>query len=84
MTKSSKAKKAQKADFAKKKIKVGKKLKKAQNETRTDFKARKIILKEQLVEKSDTTLVTKKHHSVKVKTFFTKLCVGAISTVAFD
>lgn len=65
MTKSSKAKKAQKADFAKKKIKVGKKLKKAQNETRTDFKARKIILKEQLVEKSDTTLVTKKHHSVK-------------------
>ncbi|XP_042883985.1 testis-expressed protein 10-like [Penaeus japonicus] len=65
MTKSSKAKKARKADFTKQKIKVGKKLKKAQNETRTDFKARKIILKEQLVEKSDKTLVTKKHHSVK-------------------
>lgn len=73
MTKSSKAKKARKADFTKQKIKVGKKLKKAQNETRTDFKARKIILKEQLVEKSDKTLVTKKHHSVKVSLFHSSI-----------
>lgn len=66
MTKSGRAKKAKKADFAKVKLKVGKKLKKAENETRTDFKARKIILKEQLVQKSAKTLQTKKKHDIKV------------------
>ncbi|XP_042216329.1 testis-expressed protein 10-like [Homarus americanus] len=65
MTKSARAKKNKKADFAKVKLKVGKKIKKAQNETRTDFKARKIILKEQLEKKSDQTLLTKKKHNIK-------------------
>ena len=70
MGKSARAKKAKKADFQKVKIKVGKKLKKAQNETRTDFKAQKIILKEQLALKSTKTLVTKKQHDIKVKRYF--------------
>lgn len=65
MGKSVRAKKAKKADFAKVKLKVGKKLKKAQNETKTDFKARKIILKEQLALKSTTVLITKKRHDIK-------------------
>lgn len=65
MTKSAKAKKAKKADFAKVKLKVGKRLKKAQNETRTDFKARKIILKEQLSRKGEEALLTKKKRNVK-------------------
>ncbi|XP_068208815.1 testis-expressed protein 10 homolog [Palaemon carinicauda] len=64
MGKSAKARKAKKADFQKVKIKVGKKLKKAQNETKTDFKARKIILKEQLAVKATKTLVTKKQHDI--------------------
>ncbi|KAG0723334.1 Testis-expressed protein 10 [Chionoecetes opilio] len=65
MTKSARAKKNKKADFAKVKLKVGKKLKKAQNETRTDFKTRKIILKEQLSRKSEEGLLTKKKRNVK-------------------
>lgn len=64
MAKSAKAKKAKKADFQKVKLKVGKKLKKAQNETKTEFKARKIILKEQLTVKATKTLVTKKQHDI--------------------
>lgn len=66
MTKSARAKKAKKADFAKVKLKVGRRLKKAQNETRTDFKARKIILKEQLSRKSEEELLTRKKRNVKV------------------
>ncbi|KAK7066848.1 hypothetical protein SK128_015945 [Halocaridina rubra] len=65
MAKSAKGKKAKKADFQKVKLKVGKKLKKAQNETKTDFRARKIILKEQLAVKPTQVLVTKKRHDVK-------------------
>ncbi|XP_076058362.1 testis-expressed protein 10 homolog [Oratosquilla oratoria] len=65
MGRSAKAKKAKKADFAKVKLKVGKKLKKADNETRTDFKARKIIIKEQFADKSSENLVTKKNHTLK-------------------
>ncbi|CAL4108262.1 unnamed protein product [Meganyctiphanes norvegica] len=59
------AKARKKADFQKVKFKVGKKLAKAQNETKTDFKARKIILKEQLVKKPTEGLVTKKRLNVK-------------------
>ena len=71
MATSRKAKKAKKADFAKVKLKVGKKLKKAQNETKVDFKARKIILKEQLSDKkSSGQIVTKKQHTVKVSYTF--------------
>lgn len=66
MTKSAKAKKARKADFAKVKIKVGRKLKKAQNETRTDFKARKIIVAEQLARKASEEVLTKRKHNIKV------------------
>ena len=35
-------------DFQKAKLKVGKKLPKAQNETRTNFKSRAIVIREQL------------------------------------
>ena len=67
MTKSSKAKKAKKADFTKVKLKIGRKIQKAQNETRADFKVRKIILKEQLSKKDvNTEILTKKKHSIKV------------------
>ena len=69
MTKSSRAKKAKKADFAKVKLKVGRRLKKAQNETRTDFKARKITLKEQLTRKAEEDLLTGKKRNIKVSRF---------------
>lgn len=65
MTKSVRAKKRKKADFAKVKFKVGKTIKKAQNETKTDFKARKIIIKEQLGKKSDQDLLTKRKQNIK-------------------
>ncbi|KAB7507186.1 Testis-expressed sequence 10 protein [Armadillidium nasatum] len=64
MTKSVKHKRNRKKDLNKIKLKLGKKLKKGQNETKTDFKARKIIMKEQLSAKIQSSLITKKNLNV--------------------
>lgn len=66
MAKSSRARKEKKKDFIKKRIKVGKTLKKAQNETITTFKSRSIHIVEQLVEKEAGANVTKKRYTMTV------------------
>uniref|UniRef100_A0A6A7FP99 Pre-rRNA-processing protein ipi1-like n=1 Tax=Hirondellea gigas TaxID=1518452 RepID=A0A6A7FP99_9CRUS len=64
MTKSVRAKQEKKKDFVKKKIKVGKILKKAQNETITTFKSRSISIVEQLKKKEAGDNVTKKRYTM--------------------
>lgn len=57
-------------DFTKKKNKVGKTLKKPQNETITTFKSRAISILEQLAEKTASASVTKKRYSMTVSKYF--------------
>lgn len=68
MAKSGRARKEKKKDFIKKRIKVGKVLKKPQNETITTFKSRSIHIIEQLVEKEAGANVTRKRYTI------TELC----------
>lgn len=66
MAKSRRHKKIRKQEIHKIKLKLGKKLKKSQNETKTDFKAQKIVLREQLSKKTQSSLVTKKSLNLNV------------------
>ena len=69
-------------DFQKIKIKVGKRLPKAENETKTNFKTRTIVIKEQLrmpnnglpdVEEQSSKTDTKCNYSLKVSVSVMKL-----------
>ena len=67
MTKSVRAKKEKKKDFVKKRLKVGKTLKKAQNETNTAFKTKRIQIMQQLKEKDAGGDVTSKRYTLEVR-----------------
>ena len=68
MPKSKKKKEKEQQDFKKVKLKVGKKISKG-NETKTDFSARKIILRESIVLRNDpvATLLSSSGSTVSVK-----------------
>ena len=57
MGKTSRAKKAQRKDFNKVKLKVGKKKPLANNVTKTDFKSQAILMPTQLKDKSEVGLL---------------------------
>jgi hypothetical protein len=65
MAKTSERKKDKRNDFQKIKFKVGKKLTKNTNETRTKFKAKTLIIKQQFHEEKDG-IVSRKNLSWKV------------------
>lgn len=62
MGSSAKKKKEKKADFQKVKLKVGKSRPKAQNQTNTDFKAKAIVLNQQIAASTPDLVAQFKHH----------------------
>jgi len=68
-----KSKKKKQQDFQKVKLKVGKKLKKADNVTNASFKSRAIQISQQLKGGDSSQPVTKKKRNISVSTCFVTL-----------